>query len=109
MSEQHALRFLYVGLLFCARQCLTMHNPLLRTPSSNEQHMERLEELLQYVVKQKEMASKQKELAGQLQHHCDALQRRWEPSWEAMVEPRLGGDGGAQAGRRWWSPAGRRW
>ena len=75
-AEQQALRFLCIWLLFCERLCLPMYNPPLRTPSSNEQHMERMEEMLQYVVKQKEMAIKQKELARKLQHHFDVLQMR---------------------------------
>ena len=56
------LVFLYIRLHFYGSLCMPVYNPPLRTPSSNEQHMERMEEMLQYVVKLK-MAIKQKELA----------------------------------------------
>ncbi|XP_052046264.1 putative uncharacterized protein DDB_G0271606 [Apodemus sylvaticus] len=46
--------------------------------TQHQKHMERMEEMLQYVVKQKEMAIKQKELARKLQHHFDVLQMRFE-------------------------------
>nr|XP_034353115.1 disks large homolog 5-like isoform X2 [Arvicanthis niloticus] len=43
-----------------------------------QKHMERMEEMLQYVLKQKEMAIKQKELAEKMQHHFEVLQMRSE-------------------------------
>ncbi|XP_052046265.1 disks large homolog 5-like [Apodemus sylvaticus] len=46
--------------------------------TQHQKHMGRMEEMLQYVVKQKEMAIKQKELARKLQHHFDVLQMRFE-------------------------------
>ncbi|GAB1298633.1 hypothetical protein APTSU1_001386900 [Apodemus speciosus] len=44
--------------------------------TQHQKHMKRMEEKLQYVLRQKEMALKQKELAEKLQYHFEILQMR---------------------------------
>lgn len=70
------LVFLYIRLHFYGSLCMPVYNPPLRTPSSNEQHMERMEEKLQYMLKKKNMAIKQRELAEKLKYQFEVLQMR---------------------------------
>jgi hypothetical protein len=53
-----------------------MSNPPPRTPSSNEQDLERMEELMQDRHTQKELGIQEKNLAEKLQYCFEVLQKR---------------------------------
>lgn len=56
--------------------CMPMSNPPPRTPSSNEQDLERMEELMQDRHTQKELGIQEKNLAEKLQYCFEVLQKR---------------------------------
>ena len=55
---------------------MTVCSPPLRTQFSNEQELKRLEERLQFLLKQKEVITPEKDMAENLQHHFDTSQMR---------------------------------
>ncbi|XP_076410627.1 uncharacterized protein LOC143269397 [Peromyscus maniculatus bairdii] len=61
-------------------------NPLLKTQCSNEQEHQRLEEDLQSLLKQKELLTRQRDLAAKLQHHFTVSQMRFE-NLQQKLEP----------------------
>lgn len=55
---------------------MTVCNPPVRKQSSNEQEFKRLEESLQFLQKQKEMVTQERDLAEKLQHDFEVSQMR---------------------------------
>lgn len=59
--------------------------PLLRTPSSNEQEQQRVEENLQSQQNEMELVIQKKNLARKLQHFLAIPQMSYELDWELGV------------------------
>ena len=55
---------------------MTVCSPPLRTQSYNKQDLKRLEERLQFLLKQKEVFTPEKDMAENLQHHFEDSQMR---------------------------------
>lgn len=66
------------GSFICAQISMTVCSPPIRIQYSNEQDLKRLEERLQFLLKQKKVITPEKDMAENLWHHFEASQMRQE-------------------------------